>query len=375
MQESSIEWTDATWNPLRGCSEISPGCANCYAAKLAWRFAGPGQPYHGLVKKLRNGKILWTGVIRTAPEKLLEPLAWAKPREVFVNSMSDLFHEDVSNEFIAAVFCVMAMTPRHTYQILTKRAERLPRWFEWLHKEYDGPCEQNAVLQTSLGDLAGHLKWSEFWEEAFEDMLDSDWPLSNVRLGVSVENQETADRRIAELLKAEAAVYWISGEPLLGPIDLTQLGHGDQRGLNALTGEFQYYHEETGEPTSEWGPALGQVVVGGESGGPRSRPMLPGWARGLRDQCIEASVPFFFKQWGDWVPFEDSSDLSNIGNDRTPVCLVKPDGRVIRPYCHDDGPGQQMARVGKKAAGRLLDGRIWDERPHAPSVGIVEGRV
>lgn len=270
MGETSIEWTDKVWNPVRGCKLVSPGCTNCYAMRQAHRFAGPGGKYEGLTKLGARGPI-WTGEARPVPDMLDAPLRWRKPCRVFVNSMSDPFHEDVSDDFVAAVFGVMAMTPRHTYQVLTKRAARLPRWFEWLQAEYDGPCDQNAVLQTSLGQYHRGDDDEAFYE-AFEDMLDADWPLPNVWLGVSVEDR-ARKIRIEPLRFTPAAVRFLSLEPLLedlGTLDLSGIG---------------------------W------VIVGGESG-PGARPCHLDWIRSIRDQCREAGVSCFVKQLGanaqDW---------------------------------------------------------------------------
>jgi protein gp37 len=310
-EHSAIEWTDATWNPVRGCTKVSPGCAHCYAETFAERFRGvPGHPYE-------QGFDL-----RLVPEKLGEPLKWRKPRMVFVNSMSDLFHKDVPDRYIAAVFGVMSMCPQHTFQVLTKRAERLPRWFDWLKREYNGPCEQNAVLQTSLGD---YFTGSAPSDEVFEAMLDADWPLPNVWLGVSVEDQRRADERIPHLLKTPAAVRFLSVEPMLSEINVKPY----------------LRHKFNREPHCDWcedcipdshgadwwkqtradrhGPFVDWVIVGGESG-PGARPMHPDWARKVRDDCVAAGVPFFFKQWGG---------------------------------------------TNKKATGRVLDGRTWEEFPCA----------
>jgi len=258
---SSIEWTEATWNPVRGCDIVSPGCTNCYAMKVAHRFSGAGKPYDGLTKLTKGGPV-WTGQVRLVPEALGMPLRWRKPRRIFVNSMSDLFHEDVPDGFITEVWRTMADTPHHTYQILTKRPARMA---------------ENLRRALSIGDFIAP-------------------PLENVWLGVSVEDQRRADERIPLLLLTPAAVRWLSVEPLLGPVDLWP-----------------------------WIADLDWVVVGGESGH-GARPMDQDWARSLRDQCNEAAVPFFFKQWGT---------------------LKLADGRV----------------VGKKQAGRMLDGLTYNGYP------------
>ena len=269
---SAIEWTSATWNPVTGCSKVSPGCAHCYAETFAERFRGVhGHPYEqGFDLKL------W-------PERLDLPLRWRRPRRIFVNSMSDLFHEGVPDGFVADVFAAMERASWHTFQILTKRPERLVA-------------------------LASGLPWPP-----------------NVWMGVSIENRRFIHR--ADLLRqVPAAVRFISAEPLLGPLYGLRLDDVD------------------------W------LIVGGESG-PRARPMHPGWARQLRDRCCAASVAFFFKQWGAHVP-----ELELRGLRRGSLAVIDARGR------HSEAavPGAdavRLRRVGKAAAGRVLDGRTWDQMP------------
>ena len=239
MNKTAIEWTEVTWNPVTGCDKVSPGCQNCYALRLAERFRGTaGHPYE-------QGFDL-----RLWPERLEQPLHWTTPRTIFVNSMSDLFHEQVPARFIQRVFATMGKASRHRFQVMTKRHHRLV-------------------------SLAPDLPWPP-----------------NVWMGVSIENQRWQER--AEALKnTPAAVKFLSCEPLLGPLTI------DLQGI-------------------DW------VIVGGESG-PGARLMKPKWATDIRDQCIAAGVPFFFKQWGEF----DSKGV----------------------------------RRGKKRAGRILDGQTWDEMP------------
>ena len=231
---SAIEWTQATWNPVTGCSKVSPGCAHCYAERMARRLQAMGQPNYA------------NGFEVTMHEHVLDaPLRWRQPRVIFVNSMSDLFHEHVSREFVTRVFQTMTSAPRHRFQVLTKRSERL----------------------VALG-------------------AELPWPV-NVWMGVSVENADYA-HRIDHLRETGAHVKFLSLEPLLGPLPALDLHDID------------------------W------VIVGGESG-PGARPMDRAWVTDIRDQCLAAEVPFFFKQWGG---------------------------------------------VNRKRAGRRLDGRTWDEMPH-----------
>jgi len=259
-EHSSIEWTDATWNPVTGCTKVSPGCKNCYAETFAERFRGvPGHPYEqGFDLKLWPGRLEW-------------PLRWKSPRMIFVNSMSDLFQNGVPDEYIEKVFDAMEHASIHAFQLLTKRAERLA---EWTSRRYSLKSQPDKRL----------------------------WP-SNVWAGVSVENQLYTSRLI-HLQRVPAFTRFLSIEPLLGPVTLSR---------EELAG-------------IHW------VIVGGESGH-GARPMDPEWARGVRDACRAAGVAFFFKQWG----------------------------------AHD----MKGQRVGKKAAGRRLDGRTWDQMP----ASVVEARA
>ena len=243
--KSKIEWTDATWNPVRGCLKISPGCKNCYAETFAERFRGvPGHPYEQGFD------------VRLVPERLFDPLRWTRPKTIFVNSMSDLFQDAVPDEYVIAVARIMEMADWHTYQVLTKRADRM---------------RQMLSTQLRFAARATHIWW-----------------------GVSVEDKQYGLPRIEHLRATPAQVRFLSIEPLLenlGPVDL--------RGIH-------------------W------AIVGGESG-PGARPMEKRWVETIRDQCKEAGVPFFFKQWGGFQ---------------------------------------------KKKTGRLLDGRLYDERPRPVAASI-----
>lgn len=315
---SHIEWTDATWNPLLGCDKCSEGCKLCYAIRTAWRLQHNPNPtiakaYEGLVEKRPDGSLNWTGRINLIPERLREPMGWAKPRRIFVNSQSDLFHPEVPDDYIDQVFAVMAICTRHTFQILTKRPERM--------KEY-------LLDPWRLDRIYDH--WHSFTGSAREAQ---GWPLPNVWLGTSVENQKAADSRIPHLVDTPAAVRFLSCEPLLGPVDpcfTNGLVHG----------------EDAADYRVDW------VIVGGESG-QNARPMNPDWARSLRDQCQAAGVPFFFKQFGEYAQ------------------CIKTAGGIV-PYSPEEWArverGEYTAqlsleRIGKKAAGRMLDGREWSEFP------------
>lgn len=304
--KTGIEWTDATWNPVTGCSKVSAGCKHCYAEREWPRMTRLVPAYAG--REFTD--------VRTHADRLDQPLRWKKPRMIFVNSMSDLFHPDVPFEFIERVFETMASAHWHVFQILTKRADRMR-----------------------------------------EFMRDMPMTLPNVWLGVSVEDQEAADERIPLLLDTPAAVRWISAEPLLGPVRLSGLfglitDDEDVR-IDALNGTFitSRYQEE---PTP-LGARIDWVVVGGESG-PNARPMHPQWARDLRDQCAQAGVPFLFKQWGEWFPTSIGQGGSQLG---------AWNGNQFMPGWGDiESPENNMVMAGKRAfGGRLLDGVQHDGYP------------
>lgn len=266
QRDGGISWTDQTWNPVRGCSRVSAGCEHCYAETQAARFCGEGEPYHGLVRRTERGRAQWTGAVRVVPEHLGDPLRWQRPRRVFVNSMSDLFHENLSSEDIAAVFGVMAASPTHTFQVLTKRANRMREWFAWVAEN------ARTVCRVAASSYIGR--------PVEREPYGTGWPLPNVWLGVSCEDQRAADERIPELLATPAAVRFVSAEPLLGPIDLrkwTLAEHG-RRHIGAL-------------------PGLSWVIIGGESG-PNARPCDVAWIRSIVDQCRESDVACFVKQLG-----------------------------------------------------------------------------
>lgn len=307
--KSAIEWTDATWNPVTGCSKVSPGCAHCYAETLALTRLTGKAGYPGLPWTPANAAE--NVVLR--PGRLTLPLRWRQPRRVFVNSMSDLFHERVPDSFIDRVFAVMAIAGRHTFQVLTKRPERMrayvtdpatPTRIGEATREFARPGRgPEASFGAHIFDedhirAQGH-RWREpgfTWRVC--------WPVRNVWLGTSVENQRWANERIPHLLATTATVRFLSMEPLLGPVELSDLtGRAD-----AAT--------RLGRPALE---GIDWVIVGGESG-PGFRPVDPEWVRSIRDQAGAADVPFLFKQWGG---------------------------------------------IRSKSGGRELDGRTWDAYPEA----------
>lgn len=268
---SSIEWTDATWNPIRGvkgkwsCVKVSPGCQNCYAEVQNVRFKGPH--YTAGADELRLDERI-----------LMEPLRWKKPRRVFVCSMTDLFEGRVRQEWVARIFAVMALAGQHTFQVLTKRPAPMREFLTWIGRSFD-----------RLKDAC-----PPGWAMQFHGLPLVRWPLTNVWLGVSVEDQERADERIPLLLQTPAGVRFVSAEPLLGPVDL-------HRGGFSLV-------EAVTSPAGRRYPGLDWVIVGGESG-PGARPCDLAWIRSIRDQCREASVPVFVKQIGPW--WFESRPLTN----------------------------------------------------------------
>ena len=321
---TSIEWTrgddgaaGATWNPVTGCKKVSEGCDNCYAETFAERWRGiPGHPFEQGFD------------IRLWPDRLKMPLQWRKPKRVFVNSMSDLFIGQgmVPDAFIAAVWATMYRTcgeargneyPVHTYQILTKRPAPMR---SWMRRWADGDERRNMLASAA--------------EEGWVDGKDVDHAdcmpivLPNVWLGVSVETNRWARIRLPQLVESPAAVRFVSCEPLLGTLDLRPwLGAG-----------------------IDW------VIVGGESG-PKARPMHPDWARSLRDQCKQTKTPFLFKQWGAYAPESD-------GHSRGALASIDRRGRIRNPEETLSAPDLiRMRRAGKGKAGRMLDGRTWDEFP------------
>lgn len=339
--KTGIEWTDATWNPVTGCAKVSQGCKHCYAEREWPRMTKLVPAYAG-----RD----FTDV-RTHADRLDQPLRWKKPRMIFVNSMSDLFHQAVPDDFIDSVFGVMwaCLYGRneqdgHIFQVLTKRADRMRDYFK---------TDRREAWARSAVHHGGGIDPDGIWDQ----VMDADGPHPRIWLGVSVENQAAADERIPLLLDTPAAVRWVSAEPLLGPVRLSGLfglitDDEDVR-IDALNGTFvTSRHQEEPAPL---GARLDWVVVGGESG-TNARPMYPDWARSLRDQCAAASVPFLFKQWGEWFPTSIGQGGSQLG---------AWNGDDFMPGWGDiKNPENNMVRAGKRAfGGRLLDGVQHDGYP------------
>ena len=356
---TKIEWADATANYINGCSVVSPGCTNCYAMRLA----GTRMKHHptraGLTDDSKAGPV-WNGTVRTNDKVLAEVLAWKRPRRIFWNAHGDLFHPAVSDETIDRQFAVMALTPQHQHLVLTKRPERMR---QYLTAPYPGARWEN-MIRVMPGTFG---KWDR--PRAIAKVVLALEPLANVWLGTSVEDQARADERIPHLLATPAAVRFISAEPLLGPVDLRWIAEPDDEKhgvIDALLGcnwvqvpGDDFLPARPGHRDRKMGRwvvsseadilakrKIDWVIVGGESG-PNARPMHPGWARSLRDQCAAARVPMLFKQWGEWAPPHQDIEVIDAG------------GQSFHWF--DDR--QLMEKVGKKAAGRLLDGVQHDGFP------------
>lgn len=322
MSKTEIEWCKRpgtkpeTWNPTTGCNKVSQGCKNCYAEVMHKRLQ--------VMYPKKYGKPFLEGVVEH-DDALMIPMKWNTPRTVFVNSMSDLFHDDVSYAFIFNVFVVMAMNPQHTFQVLTKRPGRMATIINSINGNTVHACADANLMRTVAAQLKKFV-----------------WPLPNVWLGTSCEDQQTANERIPLLLQVPAAVRFLSCEPLLGKIDFKEVNfktveHVDKWGIPPLTG-------------IDW------VIAGGESGH-GARPMHPDWVRSLRDQCQAADVSFFFKQWGVWYPeFVEMSEWDE-GTGLMPggksYVFSEKESAINRKVI--------MTKMGKKVSGRLLDKREWNE--------------
>lgn len=294
---STIEWTEATWNPITGCSVTSPGCKHCYAMRLAGGRLKNHPSRKGLTQPGALGPV-WTGEVRFNAQWLEQPLQWTRGRMIFVCAHGDLFHESVPDEWIDQVFAVMALAPQHTFQVLTKRAQRAREYFANRMRESFIGVHVSRLYRQRTGDPVAC--WSGL-------------PLPNVWLGVSAENRKTWDERVELLREIDAAIRFVSAEPLLdnlGCIDLKRI---------------------------HW------VIVGGESGA-GARVMHPAWVRSIRDQCAAAGTSFFFKQWGEWSPYDRGAVNSTT--------LANP-GALDYP----------LVRHGKSVSGRRLDGHHWSEMP------------
>jgi protein gp37 len=351
-----IEWADATVNWINGCELASPGCTNCYAMRLAGTRMKNDPTRKDLTRPSKSGPV-WNGMVRNNPKHLVLPVGWRKPRRIFWNAHGDMFLGNVPDGWIDMQFAIMAITPQHTHMCLTKRNKRMRAYLT----NPETPRRIAAVL-AEFGDLlrvtpAMRAKALARTGEGVPEAVV--WPLPNVWMGVSVEDQERANQRIPDLLASPAALRFLSCEPMLGPIDLGEVRwHVSGYPLfGALAkpdepDDFRYFcHHQHG---IRW------VIVGGESG-PGARPMHPEWARSLRDQCAAAGAIFHFKQWGEWSPREWKADQGTHALHRN-----APENGSFQKLNHhpnscersSEAPSgwQAFAKQGKKAAGSLLDG-------------------
>ena len=305
--KSKIEWTESTWNPVAGCTKCSPGCDNCYAERMAARLANMMKPGYcdGVVELDESDLYIpkWTGEIIMSPGKLEQPMNWRRGRRIFVNSMSDTFHPKVPFEYVDKIFAIAALCPQHTLQILTKRVDRMLEYIT--PRNGDNPDNEGVI------DIVCYMQNRN--DLPLEAML----PIPNVHLGVSICTPDEL-WKLDVLRKIPAAVRFVSFEPLLGDMGKISLG------------------------------GIGQVIVGGESG-PGARPMQPDWVRSIRDQC--GDVPFFFKQWGEWLSGADKCALKiNTYQGYYPKRVTRI-GKTT------------FFRVTKKKAGNILDGVVWEQYP------------
>lgn len=307
---TAIEWTDATWNPVTGCSIVSPGCTHCYAMKLAGTRLKHTPSRVGLTRDSKAGPV-WTGEVRFNEQWLDQPLRWKRARKIFVCAHGDLFAENVPDEWIDRVFAVMALAPQHTFQVLTKRAARMRAYVSSLG---DGSAPDRVTREAFLiGQMVRGYRGNGGMAAR---------PLPNVWLGVSAERQQEWDERTVDLKATPAAIRFVSAEPLLGPIE------ADLSGL-------------------DW------IIAGGESG-PCERPMHPAWARSIRDQCAAAGTAFFFKQWGSFRAL-------------TPAEHGQACGATLIPGSDPHHREAFVLPAPKKIAGRLLDGVEHSAFPQVPA--------
>ena len=342
--KTKIEWTDATVNAINGCTVFSPGCTNCYAMRLAGSRLRNHPSRAGLTIQTKAGPV-WNGKVSLNRTALLQPLRWKRPRKIFWNAHGDLFHAEVPDEWTDEQFAVMAMTPQHIHQVLTKRTERM-RGYLRNPATYDRISRKvNEWPVDEIG--AGNEFTADF-------RLMQGQPLPNVWLGTSVEDQTRASERIPMLLQTPAAVRFLSCEPLLGALELRRIDTMAFRSSELIDALLGCGMDFLGHPTINF-RGIDWVIAGGESG-PSARPMHPEWVRKIRDDCRATGIPFLFKQWGAFRPAGP------------PTISLEADHRPVRNvFVHFDGknsrPPSDMLEMGKKAAGRLLDGVEHNEMP------------
>ncbi|WP_027185577.1 phage Gp37/Gp68 family protein [Desulfovibrio inopinatus] len=359
---TKINWADATWNPIIGCSKISPACDNCYAERTACRLAQNPKTADTYSQVVGCTSKAWNGKTAFVESALEIPLHWKRPRRIFVGSMTDIFHPTVQDEWLDHVFAVMALCPQHTFMVLTKRPEGMREYVEQGEKRNWAEHLSDVAMDITHNEEAECQVYNSI-NGNLVGKMNVGWPMRNVWLGVTVENQQMADYRIPILLNTPAAVRFVSCEPLLGKVNLHRymmltednqdIEHFDRHGwaYDSWSGGFWGTHDSTYSPE----PGLHWAICGGESG-PNARPMHPDWVRSLRDQCGAANVPFWFKQWGEWTCTYDRDDDPDWRN------LPKDKSKKQRFMNLAGGHGFHgervvfMERVGSKKSGRLLDG-------------------
>jgi protein gp37 len=406
---TNIEWAQETWNPFRGCLKVSEGCKNCYAIttahQLNTRFKNAGNEaarkvaakYEGLTKVLTNGEKNWTGEVQVDYDTMMQPFKWKKGKRIFVNSMSDVFYEKISVADIAILFAVMFLTPQHTYMILTKRPERMNEVLN--SSEFPAKvCVAVDMIRTfrSINHVTLCDDFGENEVKSIKDVMSEiktahslridktpieTFPFKNIWLGVSVENQATADERIPLLLSTPAHIRFLSMEPLLGEVDLSRVGDFEPKGLstmkfNCLNAKWNQIKEGLGEWEEKYAKIKNKidwVIVGGESGS-KARPMNPLWVEHIQKCCEGASVPFFFKQWGEWSPnlpadnmkkLVDWAELAKRPNTQLRHCFLGRSNKIVVPdvKVRYDELLYRMYKIGKHLAGRLLNGKEYNEFP------------
>jgi protein gp37 len=348
---SKIQWTNKTWNPTTGCNKVSQGCKNCYAEVMHKRQMAMNP--HKYTKPFSAG-------VEVHEDELIKPYKWKKPCMIFVNSMSDLFHEDVPFEFIVKVYAIMKACPQHTFQVLTKRIERALEFYKWVQ----GNIDQLKIALPILGFVMKN-------EGAF-------FPPSNVWIGTSCEDQTTYNQRVPILLQIPAAIRFLSCEPLLGPIDL----RFDSNCMDYNHADFGHGRACIDTHKIHW------VIAGGESGH-KARPVHPDWIRSLRNQCDSkkgANIPFFFKQWGEYLPFEETGQppfyrdcATGEEHDGHLMNMINydhyseagkfkgfrwyPPMDAIDRCLENDSNDCSWLKMGKSKSGNMLDGKQYLEFP------------
>lgn len=328
---TAISWAEATWNVITGCEVLSPGCKRCYAMRLAGGRLKNHWSRQGLTVDTKAGPV-WTGEVRYNPEWLDQPLRWSRPRMIFVAAHSDIGHPGILEEWRDCIFAVAALRPDHIFLVLTKRPDVLGAYLA--HPTTPGRVFAHAMR---LGVKTRRTRDPNAVHATAQRI--SNWPLPNVWVGASAEDQPHLDERLPHLLTLPAVLHWLSIEPMLGPVDI-----GHAVGWRGFSNGFDPLEQR-----------ISWVIAGGESQD-SDRPIDPRWVRSLRDQCQAAGIAFHFKQWGDWRPLETT--------DRNIAARLEPS---IRSRLETNGiPVSEidMIKVGAAAAGRMLDGRIWDEFPH-----------